>query len=135
MTATTRRQGSAAHENDPAAPLVIALADEAATAEFGRRIAAELAAGDVLALSGEIGAGKTSVARAVVRAFVGDPDLDVPSPTFTLVQTYEAARGTIVHADLYRIAAGAELVDGGDPGHAARHRLRGWRRATPRARS
>jgi tRNA threonylcarbamoyl adenosine modification protein YjeE len=93
------------------APFVVPLPDEAATEELGRRIADELEPGDVVALSGEIGAGKTTLARAILRAHVGDPNLEAPSPTFTLLQTYDGPKAQVVHADLYRIAGEGELVE------------------------
>ena len=64
------------------------LPDEAATAEFGEDVAAALRAGDVILLEGELGAGKTTLARALLRALADDPELEVPSPTFTMVQSY-----------------------------------------------
>lgn len=87
----------------------IALPDEDATRAFGRYLAGELQPGDLVALSGGLGAGKTTLARAIIRALAGDDALEVPSPTFTLMQTYEGARGPVVHADLYRIADPDEL--------------------------
>lgn len=84
------------------------LPDEAATMLLGDDVAAAVRPGDVLALSGDLGAGKTTLARAVVRALSGDRELEVPSPTFTLVQSYEA-RFPIAHFDLYRLAAPDEL--------------------------
>jgi tRNA threonylcarbamoyl adenosine modification protein YjeE len=84
------------------------LPDEEATTLLGEDIAAALRPGDVVALKGDLGAGKTTLARALVRALAGDPGLDVPSPTFTLVQAYEA-RLPVAHFDLYRIASPAEL--------------------------
>ena len=84
------------------------LPDEKATALLGEDIAAALRVGDVVALKGDLGAGKTTLARALVRALAGDPGLDVPSPTFTLVQAYET-RLPVTHFDLYRIASPAEL--------------------------
>lgn len=92
-------------------PIVIPLPDEAATDELGRRIADELELGDIVALTGEIGAGKTTLARAILRAHLGDPDLEAPSPTFTLVQSYDGPKAQIVHADLYRIMGEGELVE------------------------
>lgn len=86
----------------------IVLPDEHATATFGADIAAGLRAGDAVALKGDLGIGKTTLARAIVRALSGEPDLDVPSPTFTLVQTYEA-HVPVAHFDLYRLGSPAEL--------------------------
>jgi tRNA threonylcarbamoyl adenosine modification protein YjeE len=86
------------------------LADENATAALARRLAALAQPGDVIALKGELGAGKTSFARAFIRARGGDET--VPSPTFTLVQTYELPGelpgGAIWHFDLYRLRAPEE---------------------------
>lgn len=87
------------------------LADEAATSRFGARIAAELRPGDLVTLSGDLGAGKTTLARAIIRALTRESALEVPSPTFTLMQTYEAEGFRIVHADLYRVADPSELVE------------------------
>ena len=89
----------------------IPLPDEAATELLGGRIGAELEPGDLVALHGPIGAGKTSLARAILRARLGDPDLEAPSPTFTLMQSYEGPQGRVIHADLYRIAGEGELVE------------------------
>ena len=87
----------------------IFLPDDAATAALGHRLADALRPGDLVLLSGDLGAGKTTLARALVRAMVGDPDLDVPSPSFALVQPYDAAGRTILHADLYRLASEREI--------------------------
>lgn len=73
-----------------------------ATAKFAEQIGAILQQGDVLLLEGDIGAGKTHFARALIQSLQDTPE-DVPSPTFTLVQTYETKRGTVLHADLYRL--------------------------------
>lgn len=81
------------------------LPDEAATRAFARALRPHLRPGDVIALSGPIGAGKTAFARALIQdalALTGDVE-DVPSPSFTLVQTYRTAQGEIWHADLYRL--------------------------------
>ncbi|MCX5477888.1 tRNA (adenosine(37)-N6)-threonylcarbamoyltransferase complex ATPase subunit type 1 TsaE [Kaistia geumhonensis] len=90
------------------AALVLTLADEAATHRLAEALATRLAAGDVIALEGDLGAGKTTLARALIRAVAGDPALEVPSPTFTLVQTYPG-RVPIAHFDLYRLGSPDEL--------------------------
>lgn len=84
------------------------LADEEATARLGEDLAMALRPGDVLALSGDLGAGKSTLARALVRALADDDRLDVPSPTFTLVQSYDA-RFPVHHFDLYRLGSASEL--------------------------
>src|SRR5215216_5143191 len=84
----------------------VPLPDEAATHRFARFLAGELKPGDIVALSGELGAGKTTLARAIIRALAGDETLEVPSPTFTLIQSYDTSRGPVVHADLHRARAG-----------------------------
>ena len=91
----------------------IALKDEAATAALARRLAPYLSAGDIVALSGDLGAGKTSFARALIRALSGPEGVEreVPSPTFTLVQSYETPAGRIHHFDLYRIQSPDELTE------------------------
>ena len=79
------------------------LPDEAATQALAARLAAKARPGDVLLLSGPLGAGKTSLARGFIRACAGQPDLEVPSPTFTLVQSYDTPAGLISHYDLWRL--------------------------------
>ena len=93
------------------------LADLAATHALGRRLAGVLQGGDVLALRGALGSGKTELARALIRARAGAA-LEVPSPSFTLVQEYALADLVIRHIDLYRVQDPAELVelDLGAPG-------------------
>src|SRR6266849_15111 len=81
--------------------IVIELPDEAATAALAARVAALARAGDVIALKGELGAGKTSFARAFIRARGAAEE--VPSPTFTVVQVYELGESTIWHFDCYRL--------------------------------
>ena len=83
--------------------LEITLPDETAMAHFAAKIAPILSTGDTLLLEGDIGAGKSAFARALIRARLGRQE-DVPSPTFTLVQTYEAPDGDIWHCDLYRLS-------------------------------
>ena len=83
----------------------MSLPDEAATERLGATLAERLKPGDVVGLKGELGSGKTTLARAILRAAAGDPDLIVPSPTFTLVEVYETPRGTYWHFDLYRLEA------------------------------
>ena len=83
----------------------------AATDRLGAALAGRLGAGDVVALEGPVGAGKTHLARAAIRAAqaaAGAEAEDVPSPTFTLVQTYWAGDLEIWHADLYRLASAQE---------------------------
>ena len=87
----------------------IALGDEAATAAFAARLAPLLRPGDVVALTGELGAGKTSFARSLLRAL--GQEGEVPSPTFTLVQIYETAAGPLWHVDLYRLAGPDEALE------------------------
>lgn len=91
----------------------VVLTDEAATMRFATRLAPVLRAGDVVALHGDLGAGKTAFARALVRARTGEADAEVPSPTFTLVQTYEtgAPAGPLVwHFDVYRLTDPEEAL-------------------------
>ena len=85
------------------------LPDEAATVALGRVLAPVLTTGDFVTLTGDLGAGKTALARAVIRARLGDDNEDVPSPTFTLIQTYDTPDLLITHADLYRLDDPSEL--------------------------
>ena len=88
----------------------IELSDFAATQRFGGLLAGQLKAGDVIALSGALGAGKSVLARAIIQAVDAAQD-DVPSPTFTLVQQYALADGTpLWHLDLYRIETPQEAL-------------------------
>ena len=97
---------------DARAPWEIVLPDETATEDLGRFLADLLRPGDLVALSGGLGGGKTTLARALIREMTGDPDLEVPSPTFTLLQPYEGRGGVaVVHADLYRLRGPDELVE------------------------
>ncbi len=81
----------------------LALPDLAATQRLGAVLSRRLAVGDVVALHGDLGAGKTELARAIIRAAAGDEALIVPSPTFTLAETYDTPVGPIWHFDLYRL--------------------------------
>lgn len=94
-------------------PVRLTLADAEATARLGRWFAPRLRAGDVLLLEGDIGAGKTHFARALIQARLAAAGLaeDLPSPTFTLVQTYDAGGTEIWHADLYRLAGPDEIEE------------------------
>jgi tRNA threonylcarbamoyl adenosine modification protein YjeE len=89
----------------------IVVADEAATQELARNLAFAIAPGDVIAIGGELGSGKSALARAIIRTLANDGALEVPSPTFTLMQVYELPRFPVVHADLYRINTLAELSE------------------------
>ena len=79
-----------------------AFANQADTENFARRLAPLVTAGDTILLSGDIGAGKSVFARSLILAKLDTPE-DVPSPTFTIIQTYEAADTEIWHCDLYRL--------------------------------
>lgn len=108
------------------------LPDAATTEALGRRLAAKLRPGDVIALHGDLGAGKTTLARALIQAALGEA-VDVPSPTYTLIQSYAGPDFELHHLDLYRIespedvfelgwsdlAAGVMLVEW--PGKAGRY--------------
>lgn len=80
------------------------------TADFAVRLGDELHPGDTLLLVGSIGAGKTHFARSLIQSRLTTPE-DVPSPTFTLVQTYETDQGEIWHADLYRLSGPHDVME------------------------
>jgi tRNA threonylcarbamoyladenosine biosynthesis protein TsaE len=88
--------------------LTLTLPDEAATAALAAALAPRLKAGDALLLQGPLGAGKTSFARAAIRALCG-PGTEVPSPSFNLVLTYDTPAGPLWHVDLYRVADPREV--------------------------
>ena len=91
-------------------PEIVDLDGEAATEALARWLAGFAQKGDVFALSGDLGAGKTTLARAFLRAATDDPELEAPSPTFTLIQTYDTPRFPVVHADFYRLRGPDELL-------------------------
>ena len=91
--------------------LTIPLTDEAETRQLGARLWPLLAAGDLVALEGDLGAGKTTLARGLIQSAMAS-DAPVPSPTFTLVQTYAPPGGpTIWHFDLYRLTDAEEVLE------------------------
>jgi tRNA threonylcarbamoyl adenosine modification protein YjeE len=100
-----------AQEDGGTARWSLDLADESATVALARFIAGEVRSGDLITLSGDLGAGKTTFARSLIRVLAADPWLEIPSPTFTLMQVYDTSFGRIVHADLYRINGPDELAE------------------------
>jgi len=93
--------------DDPS--FALAVPNEEALHQLVCDFAAALEPGDVVSLSGDLGTGKTTFARALIRHLADDTTLEVPSPTFTLLQTYELPRFPLVHADFYRVADASEL--------------------------
>jgi len=87
------------------------LADERQTARLGAVLAPMLRPGDTVLLRGDLGAGKSALARAVIGAALGDPEAEIPSPSYTLINIYETARGPVWHADLYRLSGDAEELE------------------------
>lgn len=87
--------------------LTLDLPDESATAALGACLAAACRPGDLIALAGDLGAGKTTLARALIRRLAG-AEVEAPSPTFTLVQTYDTPRLAVWHFDLYRLDSPGE---------------------------
>ncbi|WP_299349137.1 tRNA (adenosine(37)-N6)-threonylcarbamoyltransferase complex ATPase subunit type 1 TsaE [uncultured Shimia sp.] len=94
----------------PAVQLDLLLTSPEDTCALAQKLGPLLGAGDVLLLEGDIGAGKTHFARSVIQSLLREPE-DVPSPTFTLVQIYDAAPFEIWHADLYRLTSPDEVVE------------------------
>jgi tRNA threonylcarbamoyl adenosine modification protein YjeE len=94
-----------------------------ATVQLGHELALVARPGTAILLEGELGAGKTTLARAIIRSLAGGIDIEVPSPTFTLVQTYEGGRMPVAHADLYRIGDGGEVGELGLADLARTHLL------------
>ncbi len=111
------------------APLSITLKSPEETTAFAARLGSELHPGDCVLLDGPIGSGKTHFARSVIKWLMAAPDEepfpsfkfdlvkswsdteDIPSPTYTLVQTYDTSAGEIWHADLYRVGVVEEVVE------------------------
>jgi tRNA threonylcarbamoyladenosine biosynthesis protein TsaE len=91
-------------------PISLELDDEAATSRLGAAVAAQLGRGEAVCLSGPLGAGKSTLARALVRALTR-PEEDVPSPTFTLVQFYNGPDFPLAHFDLYRLERAEEAFE------------------------
>ncbi|KAA6205424.1 MAG: tRNA (adenosine(37)-N6)-threonylcarbamoyltransferase complex ATPase subunit type 1 TsaE [Candidatus Tokpelaia sp.] len=89
----------------------IELQEESATRIFAQDLALCLQKGDMLTLSGDLGAGKSTLARALIRALADNDRLEVPSPSFALLQIYEETRLPLAHADIYRIEAAAEIEE------------------------
>lgn len=97
-------------------PITLTLPDLEATGRLAGRLAPRLRPGDAVLLEGPLGAGKSAFARALLRALAGDAALEVPSPSFTLVQSYELASGPLAglevhHFDLYRLSGPADLTE------------------------
>jgi tRNA threonylcarbamoyladenosine biosynthesis protein TsaE len=95
------------------AEIVIALPDPAATDAMGAALARAIRPGDTVLLSGDLGAGKSALARAAIAALLAEDgrEEEIPSPSFTLVQSYEAARGEIWHVDVYRLAGPEDCAE------------------------
>lgn len=84
---------------------------EGETVCFAAQFAEKLRGGDVVLLKGDLGAGKSVFARSLIRTLAGDSDIEVPSPTFTLVQTYDTPKGEVWHFDLYRLKNPDEVFE------------------------
>lgn len=88
--------------------LIVNLHTEKATNQFGKIISKLIKVGDIIFLSGEMGSGKTFLARSIITSLLKE-EIEIPSPTFTIIQEYECKEFTIAHADLYRIKNKNEL--------------------------
>ncbi|WP_336293744.1 tRNA (adenosine(37)-N6)-threonylcarbamoyltransferase complex ATPase subunit type 1 TsaE [Bartonella sp. CB169] len=85
------------------------LENEEATKLFAQNLALALKQGDLVTLQGDLGTGKSTIARTIIRTLSNDNTLDVPSPTFTLAQSYQLSQFEIIHADLYRLSMEEEI--------------------------
>ncbi|HET6307125.1 MAG TPA: tRNA (adenosine(37)-N6)-threonylcarbamoyltransferase complex ATPase subunit type 1 TsaE, partial [Rhodopila sp.] len=93
------------------APLILPLPDLAATESLAARLATIARPGDCILLEGPLGAGKTAFARAFLRTAANNPTMEVPSPSFTLVQIYDTDRGPVFHYDLWRLDGPDSLTE------------------------
>ncbi len=91
--------------------VVIEISSEDETIAFAREFSKKLSAGDIVLLHGDLGMGKSVFARACIRFLCSADDLEVPSPTFTLVQTYDADLCLVWHFDLYRLSDASEIYE------------------------
>ncbi len=91
--------------------MILNSSSEQETREFAQSFAKSLVGGDIILLSGDLGMGKSVFARAVIRTLCEDENQEVPSPTFTLVQTYDAPIGQVWHFDLYRLSSPDEIYE------------------------
>lgn len=105
-----RARASVARGSSEAAERVFASTSESATAKLARALARTARNGDVICLRGRVGSGKSALARAFVRARLGDARADVPSPTYLVQQRYETATGEVHHYDLYRLTGEGEVL-------------------------
>ncbi len=94
-----------------ATTLRLTLPDLSATEALGSRLAATLRPGDAVLLDGPLGAGKSALARALIRTAAGSPALDVPSPSYTLVQAYDTPHGPLHHFDLWRLDGPGGVIE------------------------
>ncbi|WP_051213879.1 tRNA (adenosine(37)-N6)-threonylcarbamoyltransferase complex ATPase subunit type 1 TsaE [Maritalea myrionectae] len=91
--------------------LSIILVSERATLDFAKMLYSLMQPGDIVTLTGDLGAGKSFLARALLRHAANDPELEVPSPTFSLVQNYQLPNQSFLHADLYRLSDESEAQE------------------------
>ena len=94
----------------PVSPLTLSLSSPDHTAEAARHLATMLQPGDVVLVNGPVGAGKSHFCRSVIAPLLIEPE-DIPSPTFTLVQSYDTRNGTLWHSDLYRVTSTQEIEE------------------------